>query len=655
MDNARILTTGWLVVLSILAGFAGADDGAVLAVKGRGVEGRPPYRGGGEVKFLDVSLEPQVVHYDGGSELRLPLRVRYQVLQPAPILLTSRMGSEHWYLFSFEGERSSATYTDEKIDLSQPGERTAQATRAWFGKRYGPLPAPGLAGIRGRHYLLIDQPNGRWLDVVAPPPFFDQTAIARKLTFTLANLTKHAISIGEFQSTWEPGGPLRVRIQLEDADGKKLPVVNVPLVARAGDWRSTLVSEWKPGSEPTGWMRGVLPSTVPQEIALEGIVAAQTPEGLQQWKVAAAFTRGDGRLAPEAFQTAQQGYTLPRDAEGKVRETRAIWLSTADVDTGEKIDRVVERCQKARLNMLIPDIFVRNSFLGKSALMPSTAVPDSGADPLAELIQKAHAAGLEVHPWFCVTYRDAKFRQWFRAQRGAGVDMLDKDGKTIALGADLHRPQYRDFIVDLMVGVAKDYAVDGIHLDYIRTMARCYCPQCREEFAKRFGKPLTEASEEDWIQWQREAVGDIVRRTAEGVRKVRPAAAMSAAVFSGMAGGAAQGQDPAGWARRGWIDLVLPMDYQMQTLQVRAHERQFLEALDDDDRLVTGLSLYMRSGQKVSSRLPELVREQIEVVRRMGIHGYCLFAYSHLSDEQLEAIQGLNQQPAKPYYRNARR
>lgn len=651
MSNARTLSVSLPVLFALWAGMAVADQSDVLTVKGRGAEGRPAYRGGGEVKFLEASLEPQVLHYDGGKELRLPLRIRYQVLKTAPILLTTRLGSEFWNLYSFDSERSSSLYTDEKIDLSQPGQRVAETARGWFSKRNEPLPAPGLAGIRGRHYFLIDQPDGRWLDVTDPPPFFDQAAIARKLTFTLANLKKHSLALQEFQSTWESGGPLRVRVELQDGDGKRMPVVNVPLVARAGDWETTLVTEWKPACEPTGWMRGSLPKAVPPEIVVEGTVAAQTPRGLEKWKVAGTFARGTGRLEPAAFHSAQQGYTLPRDAQGRVRETRAIWLSTEDVSTSEKIGVAVARSKKAGLNVLIPDIFVRNNFLAKSSLMPSTAIREPGTDPLAELIEKAHAAGLEVHPWFCVTYRDAKFRGWFRTQRGAGVDILDKDGKTVPLGADVHRPQYRDFIVDLMVGVARDYPVDGIHLDYIRSMEKCYCQDCRAEFAKGFGKPLAAASDEDWIKWQREAIGDIVRRTAEGVRKVRPKAVMSAAVFSSLAGGATQGQDPAGWTRQGWIDLVLPMDYQMQTLQVRAHERQFLNALGNDDQLVTGLSLYMRSGQKALSRPGELVREQIELVRRMGIHGYCLFAYSHLSDEQLQAIQKLNQEPATPYYR----
>ena len=97
---------------------------------------------------------------------------------------------------------------------------------------------------------------------------------------------------------------------------------------------------------------------------------------------------------------------------------------------------------------------------------------------------------------------------------------------------------------------------------------------------------------------------------------------------------------------------MLFRSYQMQTLQVRSNERLFLAAMADDTKLVTGLSLYMRSGDRALSRPPELVREQIELVRRMGIHGYCLFAFTHLRDEQLAIpAQEVNTEPARPFFR----
>ena len=157
---------------------------------------------------------------------------------------------------------------------------------------------------------------------------------------------------------------------------------------------------------------------------------------------------------------------------------------------------------------------------------------------------------------------------------------------------------------------------------------------------------------EYWIAWQREAIGDIVKRTAEGVRAARPRAQMSCAVFSDMRSGAIQGQDPARWAREGWMDVVIPMDYKMQTLLIRASEQAFLDALGNDDKLVTGLCLYQRSGDSASPRPVTLVQEQIDLVRRMGIRGYCLFAHTYLSDEIIKALRTeINREPAAPFFR----
>jgi len=636
----------------------------ILTVQGRGSHpDKPPYRQGGKLRFLDVQPLCQILHYQRparlpkGGRVRIPFPVRfqYEVLRPAPVALTSRFGTEYWRLYDFQSETTSALYADDRFDLSRPGTFTVETTTGWLSAGYGPLPQPGLVAVAGHYYFLIDPVQGepgQWLDVTNPPAFFDQPDVVRKLCFTLADLSDFSLRLTDFQSTWQPGGPLRVRVVVRDADGRELPVVNVRLTAAAGSWQTTLSTEWLPLNQPTGWMRGRLPQDhLPVQVELAATVRLATPKGLVERTVRATVARGTGLLPPERFAPVDRfAYQLPRNEKGVVRETRAIWVSTDDFQSEEQIDRLVGRCRAARLNVLFPDVFVRNTFAARSELLPATQ--DRSFDPLRRLIQKAHRAGLEVHPWFCVTYRDAAFRKWFQQTHGTNVEMLDADGRVIRFGADIHRKAYRDFVVQLMVGVARDYPVDGIHLDYIRSMGQCYCPLCRREFERQFGKPLDEATDADWTKWQRQAVGDIVRRTAEGVRKVRPRAILSAAVFSNMDSGARQGQDPAGWAAKGWLDLVVPMDYQMQSVAVRANERRFLAALADDDRLATGLSLYMRSGSEVHPRPARLVREQIELVRWLGIHGYSLFAFRHLSDEQLQVLrEQVNKEPAVPYFR----
>ncbi|MGQ9732289.1 MAG: glycoside hydrolase family 10 protein [Candidatus Zipacnadales bacterium] len=626
----------------------GGTQEAVLEVRGRGAEGKPVYEGG-KVEFLDVSLADQLVHFAGGDELPLRLSVRYRVLETAPVLLNSRMGTEYWHLYHYGSDRMTALYTVEDIDLSTPGEATVSVEQGTIGTRYGGGIDKGLVGLRGHYYFLVDQPNREWLDVVHPPAFFDDEALARKLTFTLANLASFTLHFDSVESTWEAGGLLRVRLSVTDADGDQYPVVNVSAQARAGEWQTPLETQCDTVGVPSGWLQCRLPAAgAPSEISVFATVSTMTPKGPQLVEVTRTIVRGEGQRTPEQMRALPETPPIPRNAEGVLRETRALWVNPRSFADQKSADQLVERAARARLNVLIPDIFVRNDFYAKSELMPmARSVKEEGFDPLGYLIEQAHAAGLEVHPWFCVTYRDVAFRATL-----PGVDILTDKGEAESVGADVHRPAYRDFIVKLMVGVARDYEVDGIHLDYIRSMSDCFCPACRAEFAQQFGKPLTEASEEEWIAWHRQAIADIVQRTAEGTRAVRPKAMLSAAVFANLQSGARQGQDPAGWVRKGWLDVIIPMDYSMQTLAVRSNERQFLDALDNDDKLVTGLSLYMRSGEVVLSREPELVRQQITLVRSMGIHGYCLFEGQYLSDQIVDMLAAdLNTEIAVPYFR----
>ena len=47
-----------------------------------------------------------------------------------------------------------------------------------------------------------------------------------------------------------------------------------------------------------------------------------------------------------------------------------------------------------------------------------------------------------------------------------------------------------------------------------------------------------------------------------------------------------------------------------------------------------------------------MVADQVRLVRTMGMHGYCIFRYGILTDEQMQVLQAeVNTEPAVPYYR----
>jgi uncharacterized lipoprotein YddW (UPF0748 family) len=124
-------------------------------------------------------------------------------------------------------------------------------------------------------------------------------------------------------------------------------------------------------------------------------------------------------------------------------------------------------------------------------------------------------------------------------------------------------------------------------------------------------------------------------------------------VFSNLVNGARQGQDAPRWADAGYLDVILPMDYTMDSLELRKNERSFLDAMKDDSKLATGLSLYVRSSRGATARDASVALEQIAMVRSMGIRGFSLFCYDYLSDEILEAFRkGPCAEPAVPAFRH---
>jgi len=631
----------WLLVWAATAA-AQVPDPAVMAVKGIGAEGRPPYAGGGVVRFRALRLGAQVVHDAGDGRLLVPLSIDYTVEETAPIILSSFFGSEYWQLHDLAADQTVVAHSRERIDLRAAGDATAEIVELRIDARRGSPVTAGLLVWRGRSYFLIEPPQGEWLDVAQPPIWFEQDA-QRRLQVTVADLTSYRLGLGAVRSRWRAGDTVRVRLEVSDHQSRRLPVVGCRAELRAGDDRVALETERDLLDCPTGWLTGRLPDTVADAWRFSADVRLATPGGLRTEAFQAMVTKGTGAAEAAVDERAALGDPeLPRRA-GQPLETRALWVALHNLRTPEAVADVVDRAAAAGLNVLLPDIFLRDEFLAARGGFPLDERVAPGFDPLAALLDAGHALGMEVHPWFCVTYRDAAARA-----RIGQVDLVNANGGVREIGADVHRPAFRDFMVDLMVGVARDYPVDGIHLDYIRAMEDCYCPACRAEFAARFGKPLTAATEADWQAWHREAIGDIVQRTAAGVRAARPGAVMSAAVFSGRASGARQGQDPVGWAKAGWVDWVIPMDYTGDSLALRSNERALRDDLGDPARLLPGLSLDPRHGERAMRRPSELVTQQIRVIRGLQVAGYCLFVDDYLHGEVIDAVKALNDPPAAP-------
>ncbi|HET6453540.1 MAG TPA: family 10 glycosylhydrolase, partial [Armatimonadota bacterium] len=87
---------------------------------------------------------------------------------------------------------------------------------------------------------------------------------------------------------------------------------------------------------------------------------------------------------------------------------RGLWVDTTGFVTKEKADRLLDQCRRAKINVLLPNVMVHGSVMHKSTHYMHNVAANDEFDPLAYLIEKAHAQGMQVHPWYCVYYEGAK-------------------------------------------------------------------------------------------------------------------------------------------------------------------------------------------------------------------------------------------------------
>lgn len=174
---------------------------------------------------------------------------------------------------------------------------------------------------------------------------------------------------------------------------------------------------------------------------------------------------------------------------------RAVWSDIArDFNDKRDIEAFAAWCERNGITVTFPCV---NHATGL-VTYPSDVAPRSAQfddwDPLPDLLKTCHTAGIEVHPWICCMHwgpqRFSNFsktarpshngprplqethRDWF-AVNHLGQSVLDEaaDGETIQLGGllNLGLSPVHDFLEKLCAEVLDRYAVDGVHLDYIRS------------------------------------------------------------------------------------------------------------------------------------------------------------------------------------------
>lgn len=309
--------------------------------------------------------------------------------------------------------------------------------------------------------------------------------------------------------------------------------------------------------------------------------------------------------------------------------------------TKDGADRTLARIKEAGFQVYVPCIWH-----GRGVSWPSDLAPwdiylvnrtKPGYAPLRYLIAKAHEMEIEVHPWFTVALRQADLRPEF-AEPGTPEQAFD-----------VHNPEFRRWMAELVSEVVERYAVDGVNLDYVRTMGLCASASCEKDYQERYGRTLSldrvvfnlkPGRMPSITEWQEQVVSTLVETVSRAVRAKGRNIVISADVAPDVLA-PAQGQNSIEWANRGWVDTLFRMDYG-RTIDVERTE-SIRRRLKNPDALTMLISNNERVAYRQGrSREEGWLRDTVTMVEQRWPHsGIGIYLYSMLTDAHVATLQAM--------------
>ena len=407
---------------------------------------------------------------------------------------------------------------------------------------------------------------------------------------------------------------------------------------------------------------------------------AQAPDAQVSAPLDAASPADDAASPPDAGTPPVDAGRDDVIAVAHRRELRAVWVATvygidfpsraglsasaARAELSAIVDRVASVGGNAIFFQVRPesDALYRSAHEPWSRFLAGTQGTDPGYDPLAVLLELAHARGLEVHAWM------NPYRGLASASTSAHSSHVTRTlaEHAVPYGAgvwmDPGAPAVRAHVVAVVRDLLEHHAVDGVHFDDY------FYP-----YPDEAGTPFDDdASWQAYVEgggameradWRRENVNALVREVMATVREVRPAARFGISPFGihrpGMPAGirgldayATLYCDALAWIDEGTVDYVAPQLYWPTTQTAQAYgplAAWWAAQTIDGIHLFPGHALH-RLGSSDAWSIDEL-RAQIELTRTLhaeGAQGDVLFSYSQLEEDRLGVTSLLSELWAAP-------
>jgi uncharacterized lipoprotein YddW (UPF0748 family) len=359
-----------------------------------------------------------------------------------------------------------------------------------------------------------------------------------------------------------------------------------------------------------------------------------------------------------------------------VAEVRGLWVTRSWMTTPAQVAQVVADAQRHAFTAMFVQVRGRGDAFylgGPDPRSPLLARQPATFDPLGELIGRARAAGVQVHAWLNVNlvagatalpsapqHVAVQHPEWLMVPRPLAATLLRLSPRdpayvrTLASWSARHSstiegvfaspiPEGAQARLEATIDhLTSRYALDGLHLDYIRypspeyDVSRAALEAFRDALmpelmptelagldARARTNPLAFADlfPARWTAFRRDRLTRLVTRLGATARANRPDLQLTTAVWPDAAHARDYKlQDWSRWLRDGVIDAACPMMYMTSGT---TFDRQLQSLSSQPGGVWPGIGAYKIDAGEAARR--------VDVARAMGFGGVMLYSYDSMT------------------------
>jgi uncharacterized lipoprotein YddW (UPF0748 family) len=262
-------------------------------------------------------------------------------------------------------------------------------------------------------------------------------------------------------------------------------------------------------------------------------------------------------------------------------------------------------------------------------------------DPLKEIIEEGHKAGIKVHAWFefgfSYTYNDSnsiwrkKYPDWVGRNNKGELLQKNKFYWWSAIN-----PEVQTFLKKLITEVISNYNVDGIQGDDRMPAMPAeggYDPFTLQLYAKEHNgaTPPQNPKDSAWLQWKAKQVSAFGKSVYKMVKGIKPKCIVSWAPSLYPWSKEQYLQDWPTWLNDGYADYIIPQlyRYKIQDYERILKELKAIVPAEMQHRVFPGILTSLGDGKYQSSRV--LTDQMIRLNRQYGFKGEVFFYFETLN------------------------